>query len=61
MDDEDEILLALADELGGFVPFVGGPETAHRLLTPLETLATMEEVLVRDKVCKFASFINLTS
>jgi len=30
--DEDEVLLALAEQLGTFTPFVGGPEHVHTLL-----------------------------
>lgn len=44
------MLTALGDELGGFVEYIGGPEYAHVLLSPLENLATIEEPLVRDKV-----------
>lgn len=51
-DDEDEVLLALAGELGVFVEYVGGPSHAHLLLKPLETLAAMEETVVRDKVLR---------
>ena len=50
MEDEDEVLTALSDELGGFVEYVGGPEFGHVLLSPLENLAAIEEPLVRDKV-----------
>lgn len=51
LDDEDEVLLALADELGkNFEDYLGGPEYAHLLLGPLENLAAVEETLVRDKV-----------
>lgn len=50
VEDEDEVLTALSDELGGFVEYVGGPEYAHVLLSPLENLASIEESLVRDKV-----------
>mmetsp|Transcript_45033 Transcript_45033/g.133086 ORF Transcript_45033/g.133086 Transcript_45033/m.133086 type:complete len:586 (-) Transcript_45033:284-2041(-) len=49
IDDEDDVLLALADELGGFAEYVGGPPHAATLLTPLETLATVEETVVREK------------
>jgi len=49
IDDEDEVLLALAEELGNFVEYVGGSAHASALLTPLETLATVEETVVRDK------------
>ena len=47
--DEDEVLLALAEQLGTFTPLVGGPDHAHILLTPLESLATVEETVVREK------------
>lgn len=51
LDDEDEVLLALAEELGsGFVEYLGGPEYAHLLLGPLENLAAVEETVVREKV-----------
>ena len=33
--DEDEVLLALAQQLGTFTPLVGGPEYVHYLLPPL--------------------------
>ncbi|KAJ9525894.1 hypothetical protein QJQ45_009232 [Haematococcus lacustris] len=48
-DDEDEVLLAQAEQLGAFVPFVGGPQYAHLLLPLLETLSTVEETVVREK------------
>uniref|UniRef100_A0A915DVM2 Uncharacterized protein n=1 Tax=Ditylenchus dipsaci TaxID=166011 RepID=A0A915DVM2_9BILA len=47
--DEDEVLLALAEQLGSFTPLVGGPEYVHCLLPPLENLANIEETVVRDK------------
>lgn len=51
LDDEDEVLLALAEELGsGFVEYLGGPPYAHLLLGPLENLAAVEETVVREKV-----------
>ena len=49
VEDEDEVLTALSEELGGFVEYVGGPEYAHILLSPLENLAGIEEPLVREK------------
>ena len=49
IDDEDEVLLALAEELGNFVDYVGGTAYATSLLAPLETLATVEETVVREK------------
>ncbi|KAL2559038.1 Serine/threonine-protein phosphatase 2A 65 kDa regulatory subunit A beta isoform [Forsythia ovata] len=48
-DDDDEVLLAMAEELGVFIPYIGGVEHAHVLLPPLETLCTVEETCVRDK------------
>lgn len=51
VDDEDEVLLALAEELGkNFDEYIGGPENGHLLLGPLENLSAVEETLVRDKV-----------
>lgn len=50
MDEEDEILLALATVLRDFVDLVGGPSHAHVLLRPLEKLCGIEEPLVREKV-----------
>lgn len=47
--DEDEVLFALAEQLGGFVPLVGGDKYAYELLEPLEALACIEETVVRDK------------
>ncbi|XP_013394072.1 serine/threonine-protein phosphatase 2A 65 kDa regulatory subunit A alpha isoform-like isoform X3 [Lingula anatina] len=47
--DEDEVLLALAEQLGSFTPLVGGNDFVHCLLPPLESLATVEETVVRDK------------
>lgn len=42
--------MALAEELGGFVSYVGGPQYAVVLVEPLETLAYVEETVVREKV-----------
>jgi serine/threonine-protein phosphatase 2A regulatory subunit A len=52
LDDEDEVLLVLAEELGGFVEYVGGKEHAYVILGPLENLAAVEETLVREKVSR---------
>jgi len=63
-DDDDEVLLALAEELGVFIPYVGGVEYAHVLLPPLETLCTVEETCVRDKavesLCRIGSQMRET-
>ena len=50
IDDEDEVLLTLAGELGEFTEYIGGSQFAHILLQPLENLAAVEETMVRDKV-----------
>jgi len=50
VDDDDEVLLALAEQLGGFVWLVGGPAHAHVLVPALEALAAVEESTVREKV-----------
>jgi len=55
IDDEDEILVALARQLGNFINHVGGAKYAHSVLPPLETLCEVEENSVRDQV-KFTSF-----
>ena len=39
----------MAEKLGDFVEYVGGPAHSHTLLSPLESLATCEETVVRDK------------
>ncbi|SCV68556.1 BQ2448_677 [Microbotryum intermedium] len=56
IDDDDEILLALAEELGlNFVEYVGGDQYAHLLLPVLEILASVEETLVREKASESIS------
>mmetsp|Transcript_29538 Transcript_29538/g.75186 ORF Transcript_29538/g.75186 Transcript_29538/m.75186 type:complete len:603 (-) Transcript_29538:68-1876(-) len=49
IDDEDEVLIALADQLGCGVDWVGGPQFAHALTGPLEELCNVEEISVREK------------
>ncbi|KAK3190746.1 protein phosphatase 2A structural subunit [Lecanicillium sp. MT-2017a] len=49
VEDEDEVLVALSEELGGFTEYVGGPQWGHVILSPLENLAAIEEPVVRDK------------
>ncbi|KAI9917001.1 hypothetical protein PsorP6_017192 [Peronosclerospora sorghi] len=48
-EDEDEVLIALAEEIGGFVDLVGSAEYASTLVEPLEFLAGVEETVVRDR------------
>ena len=59
MEDEDEVLVALAEELGNFEEYVGGSQFAQVLLAPLQHLATVEEPLVRHKVTR-SSLLRLT-
>lgn len=40
----------MADELGGFVPYVGGPEYSGLLVPVLEGLAGADETVVRESV-----------
>jgi serine/threonine-protein phosphatase 2A regulatory subunit A len=49
IDDDDEVLLELAEQLGNMAPDIGGAPFAYCLLQPLETLAAVEETVVRDK------------
>ncbi|KZT74630.1 ARM repeat-containing protein [Daedalea quercina L-15889] len=59
VDDEDEVLLALAEELGrNFEEYIGGAEYAHLLLGPLENLCAVEETLVRDKAAESVTKIS---
>jgi hypothetical protein len=50
MDDDDEVLLAVAKELGSFVNRIGGPEYAEILLPTFEILLTV------SKFCGFHYF-----
>ena len=47
--DEDEVLLTLAEQIGGLTDEVGGPDYVYTLLEPLDRLAQVEESLIRDK------------
>ncbi|KAK7395538.1 hypothetical protein VNO78_16100 [Psophocarpus tetragonolobus] len=48
-DNDDEVLLAMVEELGVFILYVGGVEHANVLLPPWEMLCTIEETCVGDK------------
>lgn len=49
MDDEEDVLLAFAEELPEFYSLIGGDEHVPVLLRSLETLAQIEETDVRNK------------
>jgi len=48
VDDEDNIILVLAEKLGELSEFVGGPSHLHLLLSPLISLASADEATVRE-------------
>ena len=50
MDDDEEVLLVLAETLSGMLDFAGGPMYADDVLKPLEKLCQSEEPTVREKV-----------
>ena len=58
LDDEDEVLVALAEQLDpSLVEYLGGPAFAHLLIPILEGLASADETIVRQKVsCSFQLF-----
>ena len=56
MDDEEEVLLALAETLSSFLDYAGGPTQAIHVLRPLEKLCLVEESTVREKV-KYCNFL----
>ncbi|KAF5370220.1 hypothetical protein D9615_010069 [Tricholomella constricta] len=59
VDDEDEVLLALAEELGrNFEEYIGGKEHAHVLLGPLENLSAVEETLAAESITKVATVLS---
>ncbi|KAF5292005.1 hypothetical protein FQA39_LY14122 [Lamprigera yunnana] len=47
--NDDEILMNLAEQLGSFLPYIGGAENVDLILKILEKLATVDEIVVRDK------------
>lgn len=58
-EDDEEVLLEMAEQLGVFIPYVGGAEHATVLLPPLKGLCSDGESRVRDKavesLCKIGS------
>ena len=50
MDDDEEVLLQLAEILPSQLELAGGPQYAEHVLRPLEKLCSSEETTVRDKV-----------
>ena len=48
LDDDDLVLIALAQSLSQFLPLCGGKLHAHLLFDPLEQLCQVEESSVRE-------------
>ncbi|KAH3667235.1 hypothetical protein OGAPHI_002884 [Ogataea philodendri] len=57
-EDEDEVIAIAAEELGKFVPYVGGAEHASLLMPVLEKIAACEEPIVRDKAVESLNTIS---
>ena len=57
VEDDDEVLLELATQLGNFVPHVGGAEYSTCLMEILGVLATVEETVVRDQAVVSANTV----
>ncbi|GME77468.1 unnamed protein product [Ambrosiozyma monospora] len=57
-DDEDEVVAIAAEELGKFVPYVGGPQYATLLIPILEKITACEEPIVREKAVDSLNFIS---
>ena len=55
MDDEEEVLLTLAEILPSQLEYAGGPQYAEHVLRPLEKLCASEETTVREKVSRESS------
>lgn len=58
IDDEDEILMVMAESLSSFLPYVGGADHVGVLLGPLEILSGVGEACVRDKAVE--SILNIS-
>lgn len=64
LEEDEEVLTALAEVLGTVLDHVGGPSQAEHLLRVLERLCLIEELAVREKVTTnflhfFTAFLNL--
>lgn len=49
IDDDDEVLVAIAKSLGNFIDYVGGPEYAETLLPTLELLLTVGKYRIQGR------------
>ncbi len=57
LTDLDPVLLAMAQSIGDFIPYIGGPSNAPLLLPILETLSNCEESSVRNAAASSISKI----
>lgn len=57
-EDEDEVIAIAAEELGKFVPFVGGSQYATILIPVLEKVSACEEPIVREKAVESLNQIS---
>lgn len=57
--DEEEVSIALADQLGNFLQYIGGPDHVASLLPPLEHLGSAEDSSVRDKTVESLRKLSL--
>ena len=57
MEDLDQVLLVMAQKIGDFLPYIGGPEYAHILVPLFESLCTIEEITTRTAASASASKI----
>lgn len=58
VDDEEDVLAAIAISLGKLIPYVGGSEHVHSLLPPMELLLSVEENYVRENAQKSCEQIS---
>lgn len=56
----DEVLVHLAEVLGSFADFVGGPSSAECLLKPLELLCQVDETTVRLQAVRSITALGTT-
>lgn len=57
VEDDDEVLMVMAEQLAGFVELMGGHSQAAVLVDILGSLATVEETVVRDKAVESTNTI----
>jgi serine/threonine-protein phosphatase 2A regulatory subunit A len=56
-DSDDDVLVVLAEQLGGFGQYVGGGSHLVSLFGPLEQLATVEDSVVREQAIKALAIV----